>query len=112
MEINPRQARSSYYLAALGYNLVDILTEDVFEHKENTFALVDREYLLSMVPKSVIKKYIANDDYRAEALKLWRKGRKCDPLKYSDERSLKHKFYLILRAINYKKKYKIYTNTI
>ena len=112
MEINPRQARSSYYLAALGYNLIDILTEDVFEHKENKFALVDREYLLSMVPKSVIKEYIDNDAYRAEALKLWRKGKKCDPLKYSGERSLKHKFYLILRAINYKKKYKIYTNTI
>lgn len=112
MEINPRQARSSYYLAALGYNLIEILTEDVFEHKQNSFALVDREYLLSMVPKSVIKEHIYNEPYKDEALKLWRRGKKVDPLKYRGEHSFKHKFYLILRAINYKKKYRQYTNTI
>lgn len=112
MEINPRQARSSYYLAALGYNLIEVLERDLFEHKENTFALVDREYLLSMVPRSVLKEQIHNEAYKAEALKLWRKGKKVDPLKYSADHSFKHRFYLFLRAVNYKKKYRQYTNTI
>lgn len=110
MEINPRQARSSYYLAALGKNLVERLVDDVFEGKENEFEVLTDEVLLSMVPKKVIKKYISNEEYKAEALKLWKK--KVDPLKYKKEKSFKHKFYLILRATNYKKKYKKNKNTI
>ncbi len=112
MEINPRQARSSYYIAALGHNLVKMLVEDVFEGAEHDFELLTDKVLLSMVPKSVLKKYVKNDDYRAEALRLWKQHKKVDPLKYKGEKSIKHKFYLILRAINYSKKYKVNKNTI
>ncbi len=112
MEINPRQARSSYYICALGHNLVKTLVEDVFEGKENEFELLKDEILLSMVPKSVLKKYVKNDEYKANAMKLWRARKKVDPLTYKGEKSFKHKMYLILRAFNYKKKYKQYKNTI
>ena len=112
MEINPRQARSSYYLAALGHNLVGYLVEDVFDGIERDFVILEKKILLSMVPKSVIKKYIFNEDYKKEALRLWRIHRKTDPLSYKKDKSIKHRFYLILRAINYKKKYKLYKNTI
>ncbi len=112
LEINPRQARSSYYLCALGHNLIQTLMEDVFEDKEHSFELLDKEYLLSMVPKTVIKKYIFNEEYKEKALFLWQKHKKCDPMKYKKETGFKHKVYLKLRAINYRKKYKLYTNTI
>lgn len=112
MEINPRQARSSYYLAALGHNLITMLLEDLFENKEREFKFEDGQMLLSMVPKSVLKKYINNPDYVATALKLWKKKKRCDTLTYKYDRSFKHKLYLKLRARNYKKKYKKYTNTI
>lgn len=112
LEINPRQARSSYYIAALGHNLMTTLVEDVFEKKENDFVLLTDEVLLSMVPKNVLKKYVQNDDYKAEALKLWKAHKKVDPLKYKGEKSFKHRFYLILRAANYRKKYKNNKNTI
>lgn len=112
MEINPRQARSSYYLCALGHNLIKTLVDDLFEHEEHKFEILTEEYLLSMVPKKVIKKYISNEEYKKEALMLYKKHRKCDPLKYKGERSFKHKFYLRLRAINYSKKYKKNTTTI
>ena len=112
MEINPRQARSSYYLCALGHNLMTTLLEDVFEGKENEFELLTDEILLSMVPKSVLKKYVVNEEYKANALKLWKAHKKVDPLRYKGEKSFKHKLYLILRATNYKKKYKKKKNTI
>lgn len=112
MEINPRQARSSYYVAALGKNLIKCLYDDVYNNKVNEFELLKGEFLLTMVPKSVIKKYIFNEEYKEKALKLWRKGKKADPLKYNREKSFKHRFYLWLRAVNYKKKYKKYTTTI
>lgn len=112
LEINPRQARSSYYLAALGHNLVSYLCGDVFDDEEKPFTLLDKEYLLSMVPKSVIKNYIFNEAYREEALKLWNRHKKTDPLNFKRDKSFKHKIYLMLRAINYKKKYKENKNTI
>lgn len=112
MEINPRQARSSYYLCALGHNLISYLVNDVFENEEKPFVILEDEILLSMVPKKIIKEYIFDEDYKAEALKLWRKRKKVDPLKYRGEKSFKHRFYLRLRAINYKKKYKLNKNTI
>ena len=112
MEINPRQARSSYYVCALGHNLIGTLLDDVFEGKEKEYEFLSEEVLVSMVPKSVLKKYVVNEDYRANALKLWKEHKKVDPLKYKGEKSKKHKFYLVLRAINYKKKYKKNKNTI
>lgn len=112
MEINPRQARSSYYICALGHNLVKMLVEDVFEGKENDFQILTDKILLSMVPKSVLKKYVQNDEYKKEALELWKHHKKVDPLKYKGEKNFKHKAYLVLRAINYKKKYKQNKNTI
>lgn len=112
MEINPRQARSSYYLAALGHNLVSYLIDDLFDHKDKPFVRLTDEFLLSMVPKDIIKKYIFNEDYKKEALKLWKKGKKADPLKYRADKSFKHHMYLKLRTINYRKKYKVFKNTI
>ena len=112
MEINPRQARSSYYLAYMGKNLITTLISDVFDKQEREFTLLTKEVLLSMVPKSVIKKYIFDEKYKKEALKLWRAGIKCDPLQYKSDRAFKHRVYLVLRALNYKKKYKEFTHTI
>ncbi len=112
LEINPRQARSSYYLAALGHNLIGYLIEDLFDDIQRDFVLLDKEILLSMVPKRVIRKYIFNEDYKKEALSLWRHRQKVDPLRYGKEKSLKHRIYLILRAFNYSKKYRMNKNTI
>lgn len=112
LEINPRQARSSYYLCALGHNLIQYLVDDLFENKDKEFEIEKGEYLLSMVPKSVIKKYIFNEDYQRKALSLIKAGKVCDPLNYRADHALKHRIYLVLRAMNYKKKYKIFTDTI
>ena len=68
--------------------------------------------MLHMVPKKIIKQYIFNTAYRNEALKLWRAHRHVDPLKFRQDKSLKHKCYLKLRAINYSKKYAENKNTI
>ncbi len=112
MEINPRQARSSYYIAALGHNLLSMLLDDVYGGEQHEFELLTKEILLSMVPKSVIKKHIANREYKAEAIKLWHRHKKTDPLNYVHDHAFKHRMYLILRAVNYKKKYKTYKHTI
>ena len=104
LEINPRQARSSYYLCAAGYNLVKYLEEDLFENKEHEFHFIDKKLLLSMVPKSVIKSQINNKEYKKEALKLYKNH--TDPLSYKADTGIGHRIYLLKRKIQYIRKYK------
>jgi len=106
LEINPRQARSSYYLCACGYNLVKYLIDDLFLNKEHEFKFIDKELLLSMVPKSVIKSEIVNAEYKKEALKLYAK--RADPLDYKKDTGIGHRIYLFKRKIQYIKKYREY----
>ena len=106
LEINPRQARSSYYLCACGYNLVEYLIDDLFLGKEHEFTFIDKKLLLSMVPKAVIKSEIVNDEYRKEALKLYSK--RTDPLNYKKDTGIGHRIYLMKRKIQYIKKYREY----
>ena len=96
LEINPRQSRSGYYMAACGYNLVETLINDLIQNKEMTFKIIKEKYVLSFVPKKVINKYIENK-------KL------INPLKYKKDMSLGRIKYMFLRDRNYIKKYKKYT---
>lgn len=104
LEINPRQARSSYYLSASGHNLIKYLIDDLYYNKVSEFKFADKKILLSMVPKYVIKKYIKNKEYKKEALKLYKKG--VDPLNYKKDKSIFHKLYLICRKFKYIIKYR------
>ena len=106
LEINPRQARSSYYLTALGHNLIEYLAEDLFMGKTHKFKLLKDKIVLSFVPKYVLKKYIDNKELKKEILSLYRQGKCVDPLNYKNDNNLKRKLYLLVRKYNYIKKYK------
>ena len=105
LEINARQGRCSYYIAPLGYNLVKILADDLIYNKEMNFEIIDKEILLSFVPKGVIKKYIKNDVFKKKALSLWKKE-VVNPLKYKKDTDLKRKLLLARRHVDYYKEYK------
>lgn len=105
-EINPRQARSSYYLTALGYNLVECLVDDLIYNKSKEFKFLDEEICLSFVPKSVIKNYVTNEDYKKEVFKLYKEKKVVDPLKCKSDKNLKRRLWLAVRSLNYNKKYK------
>lgn len=105
LEINARQGRCSYYIVPAGYNLVKILADDLIYNKEMNFEVVDREILLSFVPKGVVKKYITNEDFKNKALSLWKK-QVTNPLKYKKDTDIKRKLLLARRHIDYYKEYK------
>lgn len=105
LEINARQGRCSYYISPLGYNLVKVLADDLIYNKEMDFEIVDKEILLSFVPKGVLKKYISNEEFKKKALSLWKKG-VVNPLKYKKDTDLKRKLLLARRHIDYYKEYK------
>ncbi|MCI9177248.1 MAG: ATP-grasp domain-containing protein [Clostridia bacterium] len=106
LEINPRQARCSYYLAAGGHNLVEYLIDDLIYHKEKPCTLMKEKIALSFVPKSVIKKYVTSTPLRDEILMLAKQKKLVNPLKYKKDTSIRRKLYLIAKDFSYKKKYK------
>lgn len=105
-EINPRQARSSYYLTACGYNLAEYLVNDIIYEKPMKFKFIKEKMVLSFVPKKVIKKYVKNDKLKKEINMLIKEHKFVRPLHYKKDRNLKRRLWLFIRDINYNKKYK------
>lgn len=105
LEINARQGRCSYYISPIGYNLVKILVDDLIYGKKLDFEIIDKEVLLSFVPKGVAKKYITNDTFKKKAMELWKKGA-INPLKYKKDTDFKRKLLLARRHIDYYKEFK------
>lgn len=106
LEINPRQARSSYYLTACGYNILKYLVDDLIYEKDIDYHFIDEKMCLSFVPKTVIKKYVNNQKLKEEVFKLIKDKKIVDPLDYSKDKSFKRKLWLQLRKLNYIKKYR------
>ena len=105
LEINARQGRCSYYISPIGYNLVKILVDDIIYGKKLDFEIIDKEVLLSFVPKGVAKKYITNDTFKKKAMELWKKGA-INPLKYKKDTDFKRKLLLARRHVDYYKEFK------
>lgn len=105
LEINARQGRCSYYITPLGYNLVRVLVDDLIYNKPMDFTILDKQILLSFVPKGIIKKYISNETFKSKALQLWGKN-VVNPLKYKKDTCFKRKLLLTKRHFDYYKEYK------
>ena len=105
-EINPRQARSSYYLTACGANLAKVLVDDIINNKKMDFKFLNQKVVLSFVPKKVINTYITNEKLKKEINRLIKEKKLVRPLNYKNDKNLKRKLWLYIRDINYIKKYK------
>lgn len=106
LEINPRQSRSGYYLTFCGYNIAELLVNDLIYHKNISYQLCLEKKGLSFVSKSIIKKYVKNRKIKDELLQLFKENKICNPLDYKKDNKLSRKAWLYLRKINYLKKYK------
>ena len=104
MEINARQGRCSYYITPCGYNLIEVLSKDLIYNVETKFEKVDKEQLLSFVPKSVVKKQITNQEYKKKVLELWKN--RVHPLVYKKDNGIMRKLLLMKIDNNYRKAYK------
>lgn len=104
LEINARQGRCSYYVAALGKNLIRVLVDDLLYEKQNKYTFLDEKVLLSFVPKGIAKKYIVNKRFKKEALKMWKKVVK--PMDAPMDRNFKRFLLLRKRWLHYYKEYK------
>lgn len=106
LEINPRQGRSSYYTTACGHNIAKYIVDDLIYGKEHKFKLVTEEYALSFVPMAIIKRYVESPKLKAELMKLEKEKKIVNPLDCKLDKSLYRSWLLLLRKINYIKKYR------
>ncbi len=104
LEINARQGRCSYYISGLGKNLVRVLVDDLINNNHHEFEILNNKVLLSFVPKNIVKKYVTNDEFKKEALKLWKNVIK--PMDAKCDKNLKRFLMLRKRWLNYYKEYK------
>ena len=104
LEINARQGRGSYYVAACGYNLVKVMVDDLILNKNSSFNDITKEQLLTYVPKAIIKKYIKNKTLREKAVELWKT--RVNPLEYKLDNKLRRKYIIKKRQLAYFKAYK------
>ncbi len=70
------------------------------------YKFLDEEICLTFVPKTVIKKYVVNETYKKEVLRLYKEKKVVNPLKYHKDLSIKRLSWLKARDKNYLKKYK------
>ena len=106
LEINARQGRCSYYVSAAGYNLVKCVVDDLVYGKEHEFRFVDKEIGLTYVPKGIIKKYVVNEEFKKEILKLYKNKKVVYPLLYKKDLPFKRILFLIRKHFRYYKDYK------
>ncbi len=104
LEINARQGRCSYYVTPLGKNLVQVLMDDLLENIEHEYTFLKEKVLLSFVPKGIVKKYIQNELFKKEALKMWKHVVK--PMDAPLDKNFKRFLMLRKRWFHYYKEYK------
>lgn len=106
LEINARQGRCSYYVSALGANLIKTLVDDLIYEIPLKEQVLKEELLLSFVPKGIIKKYIKNEAFKKEALRLWKKKKMVMPMICPLDKNWKRYFMMKKRLWHYYKEYK------
>ena len=74
-ELNPRPARTSYFLRAAGCNLMKVLVDDVVYGKREECRYVSERALWSNVPLYVLKKHVKNPELLKEIRELSRSGK-------------------------------------
>lgn len=106
IEVNPRQARSSYYLTFAGYNLVKYLVDDLILGKKLEYQFADEKVCLSLVPKKIINKYVKSEKLKAQIDTLYNNKKYVNPIKYSKDKTIKRIIWLKSNDLNYSKMYK------
>lgn len=106
LEINARQGRCSYYASYAGHNLVKCVVDDLVYNKTNKFEIIKKEVGLSYVPKRIIKKYVVNEEFKKEIIKLYKQKKVVNPLYYKKDLPFKRILFLIRKHFRYYKDYK------
>lgn len=105
-EVNVRQGRSSYYMTQCGHNMAKYFVDDLIHNKNKELTYLSCEQVFSVVPKGVLKKYVSNKNLKEEIIQLIKNKKYGNPLFYKKDKGIIRWIMMVLRQINYYRKYK------
>ena len=111
-EINVRLGRSNFYVTGSGFNHVKWIVDDYIYGKMDDYTIANKSHLYTVVPKSVIEKYVPDGEFKNLALRLWKEGKWVNPLLYKADKNLKHNYYARANFYNYIRKFARYGASI
>ncbi len=111
-ELNPRLGRSNFYLTAGGRNTAELY---VREHVQGLDPLppgatpqLDEPHLYTVLPRWLLRRYIADPALRGRVRSLGRMRRATNPLWYRAETDPRRLAYLVIAQANQVRKYRTY----
>ena len=109
-EINTRLGRSNFYVTGSGFNTAKWIVDDLIYHKDfaDEPVIADRENLYTVIPKSIILRYVKDEALRAQVERLYREGKVSNPIDYKGDSSLIHKLYAKYFMFKQKRRFEAY----
>jgi len=108
-EINIRLGRSNYYITGSGFNAVKYLVDEyIYGKKFQGLTVADKEHLFTFVPKYVIKKFVADKELRARAMRLFKEGKWSNPIIFKPDMTAKRYAYVAGYEFNQIRKFNKY----
>ncbi|MFD0705467.1 hypothetical protein ACFQY8_06895 [Alloscardovia venturai] len=109
LELNPRPGRNVYVTTAGGANPAFATIRDlVFADYTNQTDTVHEEYLYSLVPFRLLKRYITDDAILEDVTNLHNSGKFLDPFLTSDKSNLRRWATVHLQRLNQYRKFHTY----
>lgn len=108
LDCNPRIGRNSYYNVAGGVNPMEVLVRDVIDGTTDEVRVAADEALYTLVPVSLLRRYVRDEALLAEVDGLIRRGRVFDPQRYDRDRGLRRLIDVELTEKNHIRKFAQY----
>lgn len=108
LECNPRIGRNSYYVAAAGVNPMQVLVEDVVEHRPQPCRRARGKVLYTLVPPSMLMRYIRESQLAFAVARLIRAGKVVDPQRYRKDNGFKRRLVVEATRRNQVRKFNRY----
>lgn len=108
LDCNPRIGRNSYYNVAGGVNPMRVLVRDMLDGAKDEALVANEPALYTLVPVSLLRRYLREQDLVDEVDSLVAAGRVFDPQRYDADRGLRRMLDVELTEGNQVRKFAKY----
>ncbi|WP_291288412.1 ATP-grasp domain-containing protein [Enorma sp.] len=108
LDCNPRMGRNSYYNVAGGVNPMEVLVRDALDDTGDEVRIAKNPALYTLVPCSLLRRYVRDKALLAEVDDLIRQKRVFDPQRYVHDRGLRRMIDVELTEKNQFRKFARY----
>ena len=108
LDCNPRMGRNSYYNVAGGVNPMEVLVRDALDDTGDEVRIAKNPALYTLVPCSLLRRYVRDKALLAEVDDLIRQKRVFDPQRYAHDRGLRRMIDVELTEKNQFRKFARY----